>query len=325
MKVILSAGHRNTDGGGATRESEHTYPACVAVRDELKRRGHDAWIIQEHDGDSRPDTSLGRGLQNVARLCVDLAKTVGGVDLYLSLHYEGTGTVPGPVGCFGIYPDGNNDTADMNPLDIRVAKAIAEAVSKTGIGLRGNGIMSERNTYVGSQGYRLGEMVGTIGFRDRTARVIFEAGNYSHPGNRALMWEDHWRNVLYPRAIVDGLESVFGKIDGIPSIPVPTPTPESPKPGYAKPIEIDAVKKDRPLVVLDNGAVLVRLHDATAKTKKQTPRLQAAHAGSAKIGPDIPSGESFMVDYLIINPDSSLYLLTPYWTRVRWADCSLLG
>lgn len=317
MKVILSAGHKNTDGGGAYRESEWTYPACVDIRDELVRRGHEAWIIQEHDGDSRPDTSLGRGLQNVAYLCVELAKTVGGVDLYFSQHYEGT-RQPAPQGAFGVYPDAQGDSAEINPLDIRIAKSIADAVAQTGMGWRGDGTMSEQNTYVGSKGYRLGEMVGTLGLRERTARVVFEAGNIAHAGNASLLWDPDWRHRIYPKAVVDGMEAVFGTVKG--DTPVSTPDTV-----YAPPITIEAVSDDRPLIVLDNGAVLVRLDSAEATTIRKTPRMQAAHAGAKSVGPDIPAGHTFMVDYLIVNPDQSLYLLSPYWTRVRYQDCVLKG
>src|SRR5699024_1883501 len=103
-QFVLSAGHRNTDGGGAYREFDWTYPQCVLIRDEIERRGDKAWIIQEEDGDTDPTFCVGRGLQNAARLCVDLANAVGGVDAYLSIHYEGVNNTR-VRGAFGIFPD----------------------------------------------------------------------------------------------------------------------------------------------------------------------------------------------------------------------------
>lgn len=67
-RLLLSAGHRNTDRGGAAREIDWTYPMSVKVKKEYERRGGKAWIIQEEDGDHDPSFSVGRGLQNAARL-----------------------------------------------------------------------------------------------------------------------------------------------------------------------------------------------------------------------------------------------------------------
>src|SRR5699024_7920339 len=149
--------------------------------------------IQEEDGDSDPSFSVGRGLQNAARLCVDLANTVGGADAYISMHYEG-----GPArGFFGIFPDARSgaDIGANNPLDKNLIRNIANAVQKTGmpkrtVGVVEPGMMSERQTGVGAQGYRLGEFVGTLGFRDRVARVILEAGNYGTPADREMIWSN---------------------------------------------------------------------------------------------------------------------------------------
>ena len=230
-RFILSAGHRNTDGGGAHREIEWTYPICVKAKQAIERRGGKAWIIQEEDGDSDPSFSVGRGLQNVAALCVNLAKAVGGVDAYLSMHYEGVNNTA-VRGFFGIFPDnpqGGVDVRANNPLDYNLCKVLATHVAKTGMPKRTGwvvepGIMSERQTGVGGQGYRLGEFAGTVGFRDTTARLILEAGAYTNTTDRAMLWDNAWQN-QYVEALVDGLEEVYGSFTGEVAPPKPEPTP----------------------------------------------------------------------------------------------------
>lgn len=320
-RYILSAGHRNEDRGGAKREIEWTYPICVKLKKAIERRGGKAWIIQEHDGDNDPSFSHGRGLQNVARLCVDLAKQVGGADAYISMHYEGA--AHRIRGFFGIYPDAWSgvDVAANNPLDIKLIKNIAANVAKTGMPIRNGGLMSERSTGVGAQGYRLGEFVGTLGFRDTTARVILEAGQAEHPDDYAMLWSSGWQD-KYVEAIVDGLEATFGKFPGSPTRPAPNPTPQ-PQPGYAKAQPVAQLADKRPFLITEGGSTFVRA-DLVVKATKATPRLQYASKGSAKIGPDIGAGETFTVDYLILNPDGSLYWYTPWATRVAYEDTEII-
>lgn len=327
-QFVLSAGHRNVNGGGADREIEWTYPQCVLIRDEIKRRGGKAWIIQEEDGDNDRSFSVGRGLQNVAALCVDLAKVVGGVDAYISVHYEGVGDAS-VRGFFGIFPDspvGGVDIRANNPADYRLCQVLANHVTKTGMPKRTGwvvepGVMSERQTGVGGQGFRLGEFVGTFGFRDTTARVIIEAGAYTNPTDRAMLWDDAWRR-KYASALVDGLEEMYGTFKG-GTAPLPDPAPEpTPQPKYESPSPIRELADSRPLVLLNNGATLVRV-DAVVETIRNTPRLKYA-GGSALVGPDLPKGERFLTDYLVILESGDMYWYTPWATRVRYEDTRII-
>lgn len=233
-RFILSAGHRNTDGGGAAREIEWTYPICVKLKNAIQRRGGKAWIIQEEDGDTDPSFCVGRGLQNAARLCVDLAKAVGGADAYISMHYEGVNNTS-VRGFFGIFPDSpypnDVDVRANNTLDYNLCKVLAKHVEKTGMPKRTGwvvepGIMSERQTGVGGKGYRLGEFYGTVGFRETTARVILEGGAYTNATDRAMLWDNAWQS-QYVEALVDGLEEVYGKFTGEVIPPKPDPTPDA--------------------------------------------------------------------------------------------------
>src|SRR5690606_14858832 len=227
-RFILNAGHRNTDGGGAWKgpESAWTYPICVKLKAAIERRGGKAWIVQQEDGDNDPSFSVGRGLQNAAYLAADLAKRLGGVDAYLSMHYGAE-----PVnGFFAIFPDATGlspsssvDVRGNNTLDIRLARVMAQHVAKTGMPIRGDGTMSETRSGVGIDGYRLGELYGTRSIQPTTARLIVEAGNSLAPNEYALMWSASWQD-KYCEAIVDALEEVFGKFkSGGGTKPAPKP------------------------------------------------------------------------------------------------------
>lgn len=323
-RYIISAGHRNTDRGGAYREIDWTYPISVKLKNAIHRRGGKAWIIQEEDGDNDPSFSIGRGLQNVARLCVDLDRAVGGTDAYISMHYEG-----GPAGgFFGIFPDARSgaDIGANNPLDKNLIRNIANAVVKTGmpkrtVGVVEPGLMSERQTGVGAQGWRLGEFVGTLGFRDRVARVILEAGNAGTPADFERIWRPSWQDA-YVEAIVDGLEATFGAFSGKPE-PAPDPKPDpAPQPEYESPVVVPALQNERPYLLTDGGALFVRA-DLEVEAVRDTPRLKYA-GGSARVGPDVLKGQRFAVDYLCVNDDKSLYWYTPWATRIRYEDTRVI-
>lgn len=250
-RFVLSAGHRNENRGGAIKEIDWTYPMTKRLQAAIQRRGGRAWVIQEEDGDGDPTFCRGHGLQSACRHCTSLASVVGAFDAYISCHYEGS-----PArGFFGIHPDATNDTKAMNPLDVALIEKMAKHVSeKTGMPARKlgrhpvAGVMSEKETGVGAQGYRLGEFVGTLPIRETTARVIIEAGSYSVPADRAMLWDWAWVD-RYCEALVDALEEQFGMFSGEIIEPPPLDPPEVPDtmklitdlpvrqaPGFAPPI-----------------------------------------------------------------------------------------
>lgn len=311
-RYIISAGHRNTNRGGAHREIDWTYPNAVALKREIEKRGGKAWIVQEEDGDRDPSFYLNGGLQSAAMRCVALAKVYGPFDAYISLHYDSS------PGFHAIFPDGANDTKAMNPLDVRLCRAIRDRVKATKtVPMKawtadGPGSMSEKETNVGSKGYRLGEFYGTIGFRDTTARVILEASGTGDP----YLWKEGWVEDVYCPAIVDGLEDVFGRFSESKPDPKPEPVPT---PIYATADPIREVADLPAYVRLANGAQLVRT-DLTVKALRDTPRLRWADPKGPHIGPNVKQGERFAVQYLIIQPDNTLFWYSPYATRFLFSD-----
>lgn len=318
-RYILSCGHRNQNGGGARNEINWTYPATVALKAAIEARGGKAWIIQEEDGDKDPTRFLDGGLQQAAARCVALEKVHGPFTAYLSSHYNG-GASPG---FHAIFPDGANDTKAMNPLDVALCRTIRDRVKATNTvrmlswTADSPGVMSEKETGVGAKGYRLGEFVGTLGFRQTTARVILEASSIDVASEAAYINDPHWVRHVYSEAIVNALEDVFGTMSGaVDPIPAPQPTPA---PIYAKADPIPELGTLPAYVRLANGAQLVRV-DLTVQAVHDTPRLRWADAKSPTVGPHVKAGERFAVSYLIIKPENALFWYSPYATRFVFDD-----
>lgn len=85
----------------------------------------------------------------------------------------------------------------------------------------------------------------------------------------------------------------------------------------------EVVASPNALLALKNGASLIPVPDDTqVRATRPTRRLQYATEGAEDIGPIIAAGERFTVTHLIVNPDGSLYWLSPWDTRIRFEDTS---
>lgn len=167
--VAISYGHVNRDSGNPF-EASQTPQLGRAVADACHELGVEVRIVQEWHDTSR------MGLQDVAQQVVNWHRSGWPVDLYLETHTEGGG--PNARGVFAIYPDTGSDCDnDAKRVGQDAAKRIAEAVN---IPLRNDGIMSERITGVGAQGYRLGIFLITAAIKGDTTRMIIEYGSHDN-------------------------------------------------------------------------------------------------------------------------------------------------
>ncbi|HUY99087.1 MAG TPA: hypothetical protein VMU89_01960 [Thermomicrobiaceae bacterium] len=177
-RVALAAGHHNTDGGNAT-EISIVGPLCREYALAFRQLGCDVRVITPQDG-------LGQfpgGLQAVAQKVVDFAGAGWVADLFLEVHTEGAG---GVRGVFGIYPDWGSDV-DADARDT-VIPAMVKAISGvTGIPVRAGGLMSERNTGVGTSGYRLGVFLRSAPVAATTTRLLIEHGAHDAPADLTVL------------------------------------------------------------------------------------------------------------------------------------------
>ncbi len=182
-RILLVQGHRNTTGGNPA-EIALTPVAARAIQRALQAAGHSVDMLQ-NDADWFPGT-----LDAVAREVVR-RHDANPYDIMLDIHFEGDAN--NTRGVFAIVPDGDglrtlspyrdSDSWASNPLDVSYATAIAHGVAETtGLALRRSGVrvpgvMSERQTGVGSKGYRLAMFGYTAIVRLRLVRLVLELGN----------------------------------------------------------------------------------------------------------------------------------------------------
>lgn len=178
-RIALAAGHHNTNRGGAAGEYERTGLLTREIANMLRAHGgFDVHVITPNDG-------LGDypgGLQDVARKAADLNP-----DLFLEVHFEGVSN-QSVRGCFAIYPDWGDDV-DVDVRD-RLGPDMALRVrDATGIPLRGNGTMSEKNTGVGKggKGSRLGAFAASVLVKATCTRMLFEYGALTNPKDKAII------------------------------------------------------------------------------------------------------------------------------------------
>jgi N-acetylmuramoyl-L-alanine amidase len=198
LRIALAAGHYNTDGGNPVEISlvgKHCNEAVKAFR----AAGCDVRCVTPDDGLS----NFPGGLQTVGRRVVEWSNAGWTADVFIEFHTEGNNSGDHGRGVFVIYPDTDNDV----DVDVRdgLGASIANRVSgNLGIPVRGNGLMSERRTWVGSQGFRLGVLLTTAPIRTTTTRLLIESGAHSSNADLQVL-RDPQSPVKIARGVVDAV------------------------------------------------------------------------------------------------------------------------
>ena len=327
----LSAGHRNSQKGGATGEYEWTMGATRALADALRAQGATVYIAHEADGDDEPDLTRG-DREKVARVVCEIDRKHGPLTAYISMHYNGGGA----AGFHAIFPDGwdDGDEKANNPLDVKLARAIRDRVVATNTvkalhwTADSAGVMSEHESGAvsGAYGARLGKLLYTKTIRDHAVRLILEAGSID-TFERKYITNPAWVSDVYCKAIVDGLRDVFGpfpaEVDG-----TQVEEPKPPTSVYVEPIERPWVEE------LRAGKSSVRLPDANHpqgfvtwfavnrmyRAKTDVARQQVATDDSQFVNEPVPAGTAVMIDAVGTNWEGDAYGLSPWGTMFRLDD-----
>lgn len=212
-RVVLAAGHRNASGGNAT-EQRLTGELTPLIAQALRRRGLDVRVITPDDGRGM----FPGGLDAVA------GQVRADDDLFLEVHTEGNNAGDAGRGVFAIYPDwdGDVDTDVRDRLGPDIARRVSAA---SGIPVRGSGVLSEKRTGVGIDGFRLGVFRVTAPLRARTTRLIVEYGAHSSPADMAL-WRRPGAVAAMAEATADAIAAFYG---------IAAPVPEDPPAGGIPP------------------------------------------------------------------------------------------
>lgn len=300
VHVILSAGHRNTTGGGGPGEPERTAVYAHAIRDRLLAGGYIVHYVQSLDApDTDPDT-FGGSLVDVARKVVQIADGLPNAKVVmLDVHMEDSNR----SGTFCIVPDGARltsgagtdvtDTWENNGPSVRLAACISRAISTaTGIPLRRGGspgIMSEVETNVGSKGHRLAMFAYTARLRPRMPRLVIEMGDVKQ--DRTVLF-DPATPLLCGTAIRSALDTVFG-----------APSPSN----FAQPVP------PPPLDGCDyviNGHRFVACRRLVQLAQDGAPGLQYADPTATPVRAPYRAGETIEVAFMVES--------VPYGGDSRW-------
>lgn len=244
--IVIDAGHRSTDRSGNPAEMSMTDDLAVAYCAAFRAAGYEAyWWQRDLDKDSDPDETVGTLTTVSVGIGAYLAKLAAEErdSVLLSCHYNGAHS---PLHV--IVPDVGNltpgiaggaprdDTAVNNGLDVRLAREIASRAKAAGLGtlftgkLGLPGLMSEQETGVGLDGWRLGLFAGTAKARAKAVRLIVEHGGTSDPAAKRF---GDWAAVA-----VAAVNEVY-EVTGEPT-PIPEPEPAKPHPLPLRGSYIDA-------------------------------------------------------------------------------------
>lgn len=149
----------------------------------LRDNGLDVRVVQPNDG---AGTIVGP-VSWVGKVVSDWARAGWQADIFIEYHGQALGNLA-VRGQFVIYPD----WPDQNDVDAEVrddfGPLLAMAVeANTGIPMYGSGLLSERKTQVGLDGFRLGIFSTTKALAPKTLRMIAEVATYTSALDRAII------------------------------------------------------------------------------------------------------------------------------------------
>lgn len=187
LRVAIGAGHRHTLGEQGNAYERHMNGRKVGAILNLYRQtpAYQEWAeIKSYTPQDGAGLFPGYLNQAPKSLVIDSGWRP---DVMVELHSQGVGNV-NERGGFVIFPDWSPDIdRDVKELGHLFAHSLKD---RTGIPVGSYfapGVMSERQTGVGLQGYRLGVFRDTVAARSWCTRMIFEQGAHTSPADRAIM------------------------------------------------------------------------------------------------------------------------------------------
>jgi hypothetical protein len=313
--IVLTAGHRSDADTGNPAEKARTPLLAQAYKRAFEAAGFTVYYWQSMDGDTRPDQSPG-GLDGVGRGVGRLMSSIGGPSILFDLHFEGGG----PRGVFSIVPDVTglrtavsggapiDDTWARNGDDVALARLVSRYIGEaTGLPLRSTtepGVMSERVTGVGGQGWRLGMMAYTAAVRARSPRLVVEHGCLTQTADLKIIDSPGF----YDKCAAAALRAVRERY-GVPVVP-PAPVYVDPGPFPAE------AGKDADL----GGARFYACAREVRAGEGARFREYADVTSRETRAPAKPGGEGFAVAWAVQGTAGEWWWVTPRGSRIRCTD-----
>lgn len=316
--IVITAGHRSDADTGNPAEKARTPMMARAYKSAFEAAGFPVYYWQSIDGDGRPDQSPG-GLDGVGRGVGRLMASIAGPSILFDLHFEGAAA----RGVFAIVPDVTglrtavsggapaDDTWARNGDDVSLARLVSKYISDaTGLPLRATtepGVMSERVTGVGSQGWRLGMFAYTASVRTRSPRLVVEHGNLSSAADLKIIDSPGFAD----KCAAAALRAVRERYQVSPVPPTPT---------YVEPGPIPAEQgKDTNL----GGATFWACAREVRAVEGARFRQYADVTSGETRAPAKPGGEGFTVAWAVQGTAGEWWWVTPKGSRIRAIDCDV--
>lgn len=318
--IVITAGHRSDADTGNPAEKARTPMMARAYKAAFEAAGFPTYYWQSMDGDTRPDQSPG-GLDGVGRGVGRLMASIPGPSILLDLHFEGAAA----RGVFAIVPDVTglrtavaggapaDDTWSKNSDDVALARLTSKYIADaTGLPLRATtepGVMSERATGVGGQGWRLGMFAYTAAVRARSQRLVIEHGNLSSAADLKIIDSPGFAD----KCAASALRAVRERYN-VGAVP--------PAPVYVEPGPIPAEQG----VDANLGGVTFWACARTVRAVEGARFRQYADVTSGETrAPAKPGGEGFTVAWAVQGSGGDWWWVTPRGSRVRAIDCDVRG
>lgn len=159
--------------------------------------------------------------------------------------------------------------------------------------------------------------------KSSTTRLILEAGNNSHAGDRAFIHNPSWIREVYCAAILKGLEATFG------AFPKTAPVKDEEQAGPAValpdiPDWVRAMSEGRKLYHRLDSGELFHTVNRMYRTKGEVPRRQYAIRTSNVVGDPVPAGTVFMLAAVGENHQKEPVGISPWGTRFFMDDLELV-
>ncbi len=316
--IVLTAGHRSDNDTGNPAEKARTPLLAQAYKRAFEGAGFTVYYWQSMDGDGRPDQSPG-GLDGVGRGVGRLMASIAGPSVLFDLHFEGAAA----RGVFAIVPDVTglrtavangapaDDTWAQNKDDIGLARLVSQYIAAaTGLPLRQTtepGVMSERATGVGSQGYRLGMLAYTAANRKRSPRLVVEHGNLSSSADLRIIDTPGF----YDKCASAALRAVR-EMYSTPVVP--------PAPVYIEPGPMPSTMGHDSNIGGVTFWTCVR--DVRANEGARWRQYADVTSGETR-APAKPGGEGFRAQWAVQGTDGAWWWVTERGSRIRCADCDV--
>lgn len=290
--ILLVAGHRSYQDAGNPVEKNLTDNLARLYTEEFRTAGYRAdWWQRDLDKDSDSDDTVG-GLDTVSLGVANYLKGVDGPKVLLDLHFNGGHSpvhaiVPDSRGLTTAYSGGSpaDDTYFNNTLDREAATKWAVSVATTfGLSVfRGDasepGIMLERETGVGLQGYRLATMAASAPLRADTIRLVLEHAGTDDWGSGSSRETKFRQCAKIAVAVISGVYNIT------------SPAPSKPVDPPKKPRLMKRTKPSMPIVSRGNIISLTprRYTLAHNTTQYAGPKAQEAFLASTT---KLPKGKT---------------------------------